>query len=97
MGQHQRGPVDALDDLGHGVRLAAAGDALEHLRAQAVFQALRQLIDSLGLVAGGLIFRNDFQIRHGILRLSRQQAAFRHGDIIAVSHHHVVGQANVQR
>ena len=35
MGQHQRGPVDALDDLGHGVRLAAAGDALEHLRAHA--------------------------------------------------------------
>ena len=28
VGQHQRGPVDALDDIGHGEGLAAAGYAL---------------------------------------------------------------------
>ena len=67
VGQHQRGAVHPLDDLGHGVGLARAGNALEHLLPQAVFQPGGQLFDGLGLVAGGLIFRYDLKIRHTCL------------------------------
>ena len=67
VGQHQRGAVHLFDDLGHGVRLAGAGDALEHLLPQAILQPLRQLLDSLGLVTGGAVFRNNFEIRHDAL------------------------------
>ena len=96
VGQHQRGAVDPLDDLGHGVGLAAAGDALEHLGAQAVFQSLGQLVDGLGLVAGGLIRGYDFEIRHGVLPLLLQKAAFGHGYVVTVGHHDVIGQTDVQ-
>ena len=64
MGQHQGGPLDPLDDLGHGEGLAGAGDAQQHLLLQSVLDALRQGRDGLGLVAGGFIFRNDFKFRH---------------------------------
>ena len=40
VGQHQCGTLHLLDDLGHGVGLAGAGNALEHLLPQAVFHAL---------------------------------------------------------
>ena len=65
VGQHQRGALHLLDDLGHGVGLAAAGDAQQHLLTQAVLQSLRQLFDGLRLVAGGGIFRNNFELGHG--------------------------------
>ena len=42
VGQHQRGALHLLDDLGHGVGLAGAGDAQQHLLLQAVLQPLRQ-------------------------------------------------------
>ena len=73
--QHQRGAVHPLDDLGHGVRLAAAGDALEHLRPQAVLDALCQLVDGLGLVARRLVFGNYLEIRHTPLLLYRATSA----------------------
>ena len=64
VGQHQSGPLDLFDDLGHGVGLAAAGDAQEHLLAQTALQTLRQLLDGLGLVPGGGVFGYDFELRH---------------------------------
>ena len=64
MGQHQGGALDLLDDLGHGKGLAGAGDAQQHLLLQSVLDALRQRVDGLGLIAGGLVFRNDFKFRH---------------------------------
>ena len=64
VGQHQRGSLYLLDDLGHGVGLAGAGDALEHLLPQAQIHALGQLFDGLGLIPGGRIFRMDFELRH---------------------------------
>ena len=67
VGQHQGGPLDLFDDLGHGVGLAAAGDAQQHLLAQPRLQPRRQLLNGLGLVAGGGIFRYDFEFWHGIL------------------------------
>ena len=62
--EHERRPLDALDDLGHRVRLAGAGHAEQHLLVDAVFQPLHERVDRLGLVARRLIGRNDFKIRH---------------------------------
>ena len=64
VGQHQRGALHLLDDLGHGVGLAGAGDALEHLFPQAQLHALGQLFDGLRLVARGGVFGMDFELRH---------------------------------
>ena len=64
VGQHQGRPLDLFDDLGHGVGLAAAGDAQQHLLAQTALQTLRQLLDGLGLVPGGGVFGYDFELRH---------------------------------
>ena len=64
VGQHQRGPLHLLDDLGHGKGLAGSGNAQQHLLLQPVLDALRQRGNGLGLVAGGLIFRYDLKLRH---------------------------------
>ena len=64
MGQHQRGPLHLLDDLGHGKGLAGSGNAQQHLLLQPVLDALRQRGNGLRLVPGGLIFRYDFKFRH---------------------------------
>ena len=50
MRQHQRGPADGLDDLGHGERLARAGDAEQHLVLFAVADTARQLGDGVFLI-----------------------------------------------
>ena len=54
VGQHQRGTVDALDDIGHGKGLATAGYALQRLHPVAGLYAFYQGIYGLRLVAGGL-------------------------------------------
>ena len=54
VGKYQRGPVDALDDIGHGEGFAAAGHALQRLHPVAGFYAFYQGIYGLRLVAGGL-------------------------------------------
>ena len=61
VGQHQGGPLYPLDDLRHGIGLAGAGDAQQHLFLYAVFNARRQRLDGLGLVPGGLIGRDDLE------------------------------------
>ena len=68
VGQHESGPLDLLDDLGHGEGLAGTGDAQQHLLLQAIFDALRQGGNGLGLVAAWRIFRNDFKLWHGTLQ-----------------------------
>ena len=52
--QDQRGPIHVGDDIRHGERLAGTGHAEQDLIAQAHVEALRQLLDGLRLVAGGL-------------------------------------------
>ena len=64
VGQHQGGPLDPLDDLGHGVGLTAAGDAQQHLVQQAVFDAAGQGVDGLGLVPAGGVFRYHLEFSH---------------------------------
>src|SRR3989338_3957130 len=50
VGQHEGGAVDLLDDLGHGVGLAGAGDAEQHLVLFGVAETAPQGLDGLGLV-----------------------------------------------
>ena len=75
VGQHQGGPLDLFDDLGHGEGLAGPGDAQQDLLLEPVLDALRQSGDGLRLVPGGLIFRDNFKFRHGS-RPSAQQTDF---------------------
>ena len=70
VGQHQGGPLDLFDDLGHSVGLAAAGNAQQHLLAQPRLQPRRQLLNGLRLVAGGGIFRHNFEFWHDALIFS---------------------------
>ncbi len=51
VGQHQRGLLDLLDDLGHGVGLAGARDAQQHLQFIAPEDAFAELLYGLWLVA----------------------------------------------
>ena len=52
--KHQRGPVEVGDDVRHREGLAGAGDAEQDLIAQTHLKPLRQLLNRLRLVAGGL-------------------------------------------
>ena len=63
--EHERRPLHTLDDLGHRIRLAGAGHTEQHLLVNAVFHALRECIDRLGLIARRFVGRNNFKIRHG--------------------------------
>ncbi len=89
--QDKRGALDGLDDLGHGERLARPGDAEQRLVAQAVLDALRQLLDRLRLVARRLVGRHHLERRVGkaaevglalhfyafdVLKMSGQRAPF---------------------
>ena len=74
--EHERRPLDALDDLGHRVRLSGAGHAEQHLLVNAVFQALHERIDRLRLVARRLIGRNDLKIRHDMASHRKNQSEY---------------------
>ncbi len=57
--QHQRRPLDLLDDLGHRVGLAGARGSQQGLEPQPVVQALHQTCDGLWLIPLGLERRPD--------------------------------------
>ncbi len=62
VGRHDQGrPLHLGDYVGHGKRLARAGDAQERLASQAVAQALDHVADGGGLVAGGLVVGNELK------------------------------------
>ena len=58
-GDDQRRLLHPLDGPGHGGALARAGDAQQRLEAVAPLDAGGQLLDGLGLVAGGLPIGHD--------------------------------------
>ena len=58
--------LDGLDGLGHGVRLAGAGDAEERLVAHALEDAVRQPVDGLRLVASRFEVGDDPERRSGL-------------------------------
>ena len=55
MGHHKRGAVQLLDDLGHGVGLAGAGDAQQNLVLLAVENTANQGLDGSGLISARLV------------------------------------------
>jgi hypothetical protein len=50
--QHERRPALAGDDVSHRVGLARAGDAKQRLEGEPVVDALGELVDRFGLIAG---------------------------------------------
>ncbi|MGY3406812.1 hypothetical protein ACVWZV_002925 [Bradyrhizobium sp. GM5.1] len=71
--QDDGGPLRRLDHLGHGVGLAGAGHAEQHLRAVVAVDALDQLGDRGWLVAARLIMRLDLEAHaaFGLFRARR--------------------------
>jgi hypothetical protein len=71
--QNDRRALRGLDHLGHGVGLAASGDAEQHLGAVVALDALDQFGDRGGLIALRLIFGSDHErlAAFGFLRAGR--------------------------
>ena len=71
--QDQRRTLRLLDHLGHGERLAGAGDAEQHLRVVGAADALDQILDRRRLVAGRLEIRlhDDRDAALGLFRPGR--------------------------
>ena len=66
MRQHQGRPVQTRNHIGHGEGLARAGHAEQNLFVDAVFDALCQSVDGLGLISHGLKTRMKFEVIHVI-------------------------------
>ena len=76
MRHDQRGPIDRLDDVGHGERFARARYAHEHLVLLAFGEPGDEFLDGLRLIAGR--FERSFELDHeGILAAT---ARIDHGD-----------------
>jgi hypothetical protein len=60
---HYCGTLHFLDDVGHGERLARAGDAQQDLVFLTVTHALDELRDGLGLVAGRLMRAYELKLQ----------------------------------
>ena len=65
VGDDDGGALDALYDVRHRERLAAAGDAHERLMRQAVRDAVDDSLHRLRLVAGGLKIGYYLELWHG--------------------------------
>ena len=63
--QHQRGPLPALDDIGHRVGLPGAGDAEQHLMPMVLLQSIHQRLVGLGLIPGGLKLGAELERHRG--------------------------------
>ncbi len=64
VGQHQRGPLGALDQVGDGEGLARAGHAEQHLVALSRPQTSAQGLHGGRLIAGQLVVRYQLEMRH---------------------------------
>ncbi len=75
--EDERGPVERRDDVGHGERLARAGDAEQRGMLFAGAQPLQQLVDGLRLIAQRRIGADELEGHHSnkavIPSLSRDQ------------------------
>ena len=65
MAKHQRWLLHELDDARHRHGLAAAGDAEQRLRAVAPQDSFGQRFGGLGLIAGKLIWSDEFEALGG--------------------------------
>ena len=64
-GDHESGTLECLDRPGDGGALARAGDAEQRLEPVAGLDARGELLDGLGLIAGGREFGDQTERRHG--------------------------------
>lgn len=64
MREHQRRPVQLCDDVRHCESFAASGHAEQRLLLVPAPNRFDELADGLRLVARGLIFRYELEIRH---------------------------------
>src|SRR5262249_5263833 len=72
--QDERGTICLLDDLGHGKRLAGAGDAEEDLMLFASVDAAGKLVNGGGLVAARLVVALQLEFHGaGLLLLRRAE------------------------
>ncbi len=67
VGDDERGAIQLLDHLGHGERLARAGDAEEHLMLVASRDTALDLRDGFGLVAARFVVARKLEIHAGSL------------------------------
>ena len=83
--EHQRRPLHLLDEPRGGRRLAGSGGAEQHDIRLAGVDARGELGDRLRLVAGGLVFADDFEGAYGAsgLHLSRVGGATDTGAMFA--------------
>ena len=65
VGEDEGRPVELGDDVGHGERLARAGDAEQRLGAVAGVESLDQAVDRVGLIAGWPVVGAEFE-RSGV-------------------------------
>ena len=65
VGEHQGGPLQLLDHVGHDKGLAGAGNAQHGLLFDPQTGALHQLANGLRLTAGRQIVAFQFELRHG--------------------------------
>ena len=66
---HERRPLELLDDPGHRRRLARAGRAEQRLVALPRLERARELLDRPRLVAGGHVVRSGLELGHPGYRL----------------------------
>ena len=95
--QHERRPVQLLDDVRHGKGLAGAGDAKQDLLVEAHFDAVYKFFDGLRLVAGRLIFGNKLKIHIFSFPAGSEQSVIRQRDKISVRDDHMIDQRHADR
>ena len=64
VGQHQSWPVQLLNDGSHGKGLAGASNTQKGLLPQSPVDTVNQTFNGLRLVAGRVVFRNEFEFVH---------------------------------
>ncbi len=72
VGKNQGGLAYVLNDVCHGERLAGTGYAKQRLELFALLEAVANLGDCLGLVAGGTVLAYQFEVcTGGLLKLAQ--------------------------
>ena len=98
--QDDGGALRRLDHLGHGVGLAGAGDAEQHLRAVVAVDAFDQFLDRGRLVALRLVFGFDHEA-HAAFGFFRARRAVRRPDshlaVVALEFRAAVADQVLQR
>jgi hypothetical protein len=78
VGHHQRGALHVLDDVGHGERLTASGDAQQRLLIEALQNAPGQPFHGAGLVPSHLEIRYETKIWHILKPLCQHPITVEH-------------------